>query len=173
MRLALALLLVFAVGLTACNGGGDGSVAPTTAGPDAEGPTATIPREGIPATLEGAGGPPPVEGEATVTASGLRIIDVEVGTGEAVGPGQLVAVHYTGWLPDGTQFIRTRDFGPPDEFTLGSGEMIQGFDEGVTGMRAGGKRWLIIPPELAQGVFPGSVPPDTDLIFEVELIDFR
>ena len=93
------------------------------------------------------GGPPPVSAQPTVTASGLQIIDIKVGTGAEAQKGQTVSVDYTGWLADGTKFDSSLDRGQPLTFVLGGGQLIPGFDEGVVGMKVGGQRRLIIPPE--------------------------
>lgn len=108
------------------------------------------------------------------TASGLVYEDVEIGAGpEATGPGQTVSVHYTGWLPDGTKFDSSVDRGDPFGFPLGVGYVIPGWDEGVVGMKVGGKRKLTIPPNLGYGArgAGGVIPPHATLIFEVELLD--
>jgi peptidylprolyl isomerase/FKBP-type peptidyl-prolyl cis-trans isomerase FkpA len=103
----------------------------------------------------------------------LQIEDLVVGTGaEAVG-GQNVTVHYTGWLTDGTQFDSSLDRGEPFVFPLGGGRVIQGWDQGVAGMKIGGKRKLTIPPELGYGArgAGGAIPPNATLVFEVELLE--
>jgi FKBP-type peptidyl-prolyl cis-trans isomerase FkpA len=110
------------------------------------------------------------------TASGLQFEDVIVGTGEAAEPGLNVSVHYTGWLYEngqaGRKFDSSKDRGDPFEFPLGAGRVIRGWDEGVAGMKVGGTRRLIIPPELGYGArgAGGVIPPNATLLFEVELL---
>lgn len=102
---------------------------------------------------------------------GLKIEDLKVGTGAEATPGKMVTVHYTGWLTNGTKFDSSVDRGKPFKFHLGGGQVIQGWDKGVAGMKVGGKRKLTIPPELgygARGV--GPIPPNSTLVFEVELL---
>jgi FKBP-type peptidyl-prolyl cis-trans isomerase len=113
-------------------------------------------------------------GGMTMTPSGLGIEDVAVGTGVEAVPGKLVTVNYSGTLSDGKKFDSSYDRGQPSQFVLGAGQVIQGWDEGVAGMKAGGKRKLTIPPELGYGnqnVGDGLIPPNSTLIFEVELLD--
>lgn len=99
--------------------------------------------------------------------------DLVVGTGAEAKPGDQVTVHYTGWLVDGTKFDSSVDSGQPYTFTLGAGQVIQGWDEGVAGMKVGGKRKLTIPPDMAYGAAgsPPVIPANATLIFEVELLD--
>ena len=110
------------------------------------------------------------------TASGLQYEDTHHGTGETAAPGQHVRVHYTGWLhqdgQQGAKFDSSRDRGDPFEFPLGAGMVIRGWDEGVAGMKVGGKRTLIIPPELGYGArgAGGVLPPNATLKFDVELL---
>lgn len=109
-----------------------------------------------------------------ITDSGLKYEDLTVGEGElATGPGQTVTVHYTGWLEDGTKFDSSVDRGDPFEFKLGMGSVIKGWDEGVAGMKIGGKRKLTIPPQLGYGSAGagGAIPPNATLIFDVELLN--
>ena len=109
----------------------------------------------------------------TTTPSGLRFEELNVGDGvEATGSGQTVEVHYTGWLEDGTKFDSSVDRGEPFGFPLGAGYVIKGWDEGVVGMRVGGKRKLTIPSELGYGArgAGGVIPPHATLVFEVELL---
>jgi FKBP-type peptidyl-prolyl cis-trans isomerase len=107
------------------------------------------------------------------TPTGLRIRDLEEGTGDPASAGDHVSVHYTGWLPDGTEFDSSRG-GPPFEFPLGQGMVIPGWDEGVAGMRPGGRRQLVIPPDLAYGPSGYAViPPNATLVFDVELLEVR
>jgi FKBP-type peptidyl-prolyl cis-trans isomerase FkpA len=113
------------------------------------------------------------------TPSGLQYIDTEIGTGATAQTGQEVSVHYTGWLfNDGTQggkFDSSKDRMQPFEFSLGAGMVIKGWDEGVAGMQVGGKRTLIIPPELGYGArgAGGVIPPHATLKFDVELLATR
>ncbi len=117
-------------------------------------------------------GPTKVSGEGVTTSSGLKYWDIKKGTGATAVKGKTVKVHYTGWLADGKEFDSSLDLGEPIEFVLGSGRVIPGWDEGVAGMKAGGKRQLRIPPELgygARGAAP-SIPPNATLIFDVQMI---
>ena len=119
-----------------------------------------------------AGGPPPVNGQPTMTPSGLQYIDVMPGTGDEARAGQRVTVHYTGWLTNGQKFDSSRERNDPFQFGLGQRQVISGWDQGVAGMRVGGQRRLIIPPELGYGArgAPGAIPPNATLIFDVELL---
>lgn len=105
-------------------------------------------------------------------SSGLHVRDLEIGDGAFATPGDLVNVHYTGWLPDGTQFDSSRG-SSPFSFELGAGMVIPGWDEGVAGMREGGRRQLVIPPALAYGApgMGGVIPPNATLVFDVELLE--
>ena len=106
------------------------------------------------------------------SATGLQSYDFEVGEGTAAQTGDSVAVHYTGWLEDGTKFDSSLDRGSPFTFVLGTGGVIAGWDEGLEGMQVGGKRQLRIPSELGYGASgsPPAIPPNATLIFEVELM---
>ena len=108
-------------------------------------------------------------------ASGLQYTDDVVGNGKMADPGLTAVVHYTGWLLDGTKFDSSKDRGQPFSFTLGAGQVIKGWDEGVKGMRIGGKRTLTIPPDMGYGAAGagGTIPPNATLKFEVELLDVR
>jgi FKBP-type peptidyl-prolyl cis-trans isomerase len=108
--------------------------------------------------------------------NGLKYTDTKTGDGAAATPGNKVSVHYTGWLYNngakGTKFDSSVDRGQPFQFTLGAHQVIAGWDEGVAGMKVGGKRTLIIPPELGYGVrgAGGVIPPNATLMFDVELL---
>src|SRR5438270_13887681 len=105
---------------------------------------------------------------------GLKYTDDQLGTGTEAQAGKTVSVHYTGWLLDGTKFDSSRDRNQPFTFPLGAGRVIKGWDEGVAGMKVGGKRTLIIPPDLAYGSrATGPIPPNSTLKFEVELLDVK
>jgi peptidylprolyl isomerase len=106
------------------------------------------------------------------TPSGLQYTIDQPGTGAQPQPGQIVSVHYTGWLTNGTQFDTSRDSGAPIEFPLGQGRVIQGWEEGIAAMKVGEKRTLVIPPDLGYGA-RGSrdvIPPNATLVFKVELV---
>ena len=114
----------------------------------------------------------------TMTSTGLQYEDLTVGDGEEAKAGSYVSVHYTGWLqnPDGSEgekFDSSVDRNEPFEFPLGAGHVIRGWDEGVQGMKVGGKRRLVIPAELGYGArgAGGVIPPNATLIFDVELLE--
>jgi FKBP-type peptidyl-prolyl cis-trans isomerase len=115
-------------------------------------------------------------GKTMTTASGLQIIDSTVGTGASPQPGQTCVMHYTGWLYEngqkGKKFDSSVDRKEPFEFPIGKGRVIAGWDEGVASMKVGGKRTLIIPPQLGYGVrgAGGVIPPNATLMFDVELL---
>jgi peptidylprolyl isomerase len=118
-------------------------------------------------------------GAAITTPSGLKIMDTKVGTGATPKPGQICVMHYTGWLYEGgakgRKFDSSVDRGQPFQFPLGRRQVIAGWDEGVATMKVGGKRTLIIPPELGYGArgAGGVIPPNATLIFDVELLDVK
>jgi len=155
--------LLFALALLGCNGDDGGG---TPSGPEQ--------------TVGAQGGPPSVSGQEQTTASGLKFIDIEEGSGPTPQTQQTVKVHYTGWLEDGTKFDSSLDRGQPFQFVLGVGQVIPGWDEGLATMKQGGKRRLIIPPELAygeQGVQDRTggdvIPPNATLTFDVELLEVQ
>ncbi len=124
---------------------------------------------------DAAGGMPDLS-ELTTSGGGLDYRDVVVGTGEEARPGMTATVHYTGWLrSNGQKFDSSRDSGQPFSFNIGAGQVIQGWDKGVAGMKVGGKRILVIPPELGYGATGagGVIPPNATLVFEVELLSVK
>lgn len=125
--------------------------------------------------LVGCGGQGAEKEEIVTTKTGLQYVDIKVGEGMLPRLGDTVVVHYTGWLEDGTKFDSSVDRGAPFEFPIGMGRVIPGWDEGVSTMRVGGVRKLIIPPELGYGASGagGVIPPNATLIFEVELLEIR
>ena len=110
-----------------------------------------------------------------VTASGLEYEDEIAGQGDSPKPGQMVVVHYTGWLTNGKKFDSSRDRGTPFSFPIGRGRVIAGWDEGVATMKVGGRRKLTIPGNLAYGPrgIDGVIPSNATLIFDVELLELR
>jgi FKBP-type peptidyl-prolyl cis-trans isomerase len=112
------------------------------------------------------------ENKVVTTKSGLKYEDLKEGSGDAAKSGDNVEVHYTGWLKDGTKFDSSKDRGKPFNFELGAGKVIKGWDEGVAGMKVGGKRKLTIPSELGYGKrgYPPVIPANAELTFEVELL---
>ncbi len=111
----------------------------------------------------------------TKTPSGLRYQDITAGEGAEAAADRTVSVHYTGWLPNGEKFDSSRDRNQPFSFSLGAGQVIAGWDEGVAGMKVGGRRKLVIPADLGYGTAgaPPDIPPGATLVFDVELLDVR
>ncbi|MDO8987926.1 MAG: FKBP-type peptidyl-prolyl cis-trans isomerase [Coriobacteriia bacterium] len=155
-----AMLFIAAGAMTGC-AKEEPVVAPGASTPAPEAPVAEEPA--VPAGAE------------TAVVEGLKIQDLVVGTGTQATSGKTVSVHYTGWLEDGTQFDSSVDSGQPFQFALGAGQVISGWDQGVVGMKIGGKRKLTIAPELGYGAqgAGGAIPPNATLIFDVELLDVR
>jgi len=149
MRIPWIPITMAAVLLAACQGKTKPEAAP-------EPPKAALPQE-------------------ITTPSGLKYIDHVIGTGASPVPGAVVTVHYTGWLMDGKKFDSSVDRGQPFQFTIGVGQVIKGWDEGVMSMKVGGKRTLVIPPDLGYGAqnVGGLIPPHSTLKFEVELLSVK
>jgi len=162
-HVALAGLLA---ACTACGGAGDADDTRASGTPD---PVETEPRPEFAVALD-------IDlDEMQRSSTGLYTRDVVEGTGLAAREGHVVTVHYTGWLPTGDKFDSSVDRGEPYSFQLGRRSVIAGWEEGVQGMRIGGKRILVIPPDLAYGARgrPGAIPPNAYLVFEVELLDIQ
>lgn len=117
----------------------------------------------------------PPTGKEVVTPSGLRYVDLKVGEGAEAESGKIVEIHFTGWLADGNKFESSLDRQKPFTFRLGAGDVIAGWDEGIAGMKAGGKRKLTVPPDLGYGKKGGGevIPPGATLVFEIELLGVR
>ena len=133
-----------------------------------------------PVTTQAATSPPAVPAQSS--NQGLKMTDVKQGTGAEAVTGKTVVVHYTGWLYDesapenkGKKFDSSRDRGDPFDFPLGAGHVIKGWDQGVAGMKVGGQRTLVIPPEMGYGArgAGGVIPPNATLVFDVELLDVK
>jgi len=131
---------------------------------------------GVSVGLSGASADPePAQAVQVVLPSGVRYVDLKMGTGDEAREGKILDVHYTGWIKDGAKFDSTEDCSKPLTLRLGAGDVIKGLDEGLAGMKVGGKRRLTIPPELGFGKEGGGdrIPPDSTLIYEVELLSVR
>lgn len=162
LRAALAaVLLTGAAFLAACGG--------------EEPAEQTQPEQSTPATEQPAQSPDASAPQGMEEVTELKIEDLQEGTGAEATAGKNVTVHYTGWLTDGTKFDSSLDSGQPFTFALGSGQVIPGWDQGVEGMKVGGKRRLTIPPQLAYGEqgAPPVIPPNATLVFDVELLNVQ
>jgi FKBP-type peptidyl-prolyl cis-trans isomerase len=128
-----------------------------------------------PAVKSAASGPTKVTGAPTKMASGLQYWDIKIGTGAVAQTGKQVKVDYTGWLTNGKKFDSSVGTGRPFDFMLGASQVIKGWDEGIVGMKVGGKRQLRIPPDLAYGAggHPPQIPANSTLIFDVRLVDVK
>ena len=163
-RFTLGLVLALGIAVVGC--AHQGTATSTTSGSTVTATTTT------PSTTP-APTPTPDAGKEVTLPSGLKYVDMKVGDGAIAESGMTASVHYTGWLTDGTKFDSSVDRGQPFSFKIGAGNVIRGWDEGVQGMRVGGKRKLTIPPDLgygAAGTPGGPIPPNATLVFDVELV---
>jgi len=169
MKMFVVLLsVVFLLGMVACAGNEEGKKEDTTKA-ETEKVEATQPDSGaagMETNMEMA------DADTVTTESGLKYIEIVEGEGPSPKKGDRVKVHYTGWLLDGKKFDSSVDRGQPFFFSIGMGQVIPGWDEGVMSMKTGGKRRLIIPPELGYGArgAGGVIPPNATLVFDVELL---
>lgn len=162
-KLIVLLLLVAAVAIPACSEKGQNPSSSASPDMSASAPAPAGGQKDSPASLP--------QGAVT-TPSGLSYADLVPGTGPQPEAGKPVTVHYTGWLVNGAKFDSSRDRKEPFSFVMGAGQVIPGWEEGVKTMKVGGKRKLVIPPNLAYGAAGagGVVPPNATLVFEVELL---
>jgi FKBP-type peptidyl-prolyl cis-trans isomerase len=132
-------------------------------------------RAPTPSPTNSTGGAPAASAAEVTMPDGLQYTDDQIGSGAEATAGKTAVVHYTGWLMDGTKFDSSVDRNQPFSFPLGAGQVIKGWDEGVVGMKVGGKRTLIIPPSLGYGArgAGGVIPPNATLKFEVQLLDVK
>jgi FKBP-type peptidyl-prolyl cis-trans isomerase len=171
----MAVLLVFGCkeGSNGTTGASGTSSTTSSSGPSGTSSSTSGSSMGASATAQ----TPSSSGAGEVTMpNGLKYQDLTVGTGAEATPGKKVSVHYTGWLTNGTKFDSSVDRGQPFQFTLGAHEVISGWDQGVAGMKVGGKRKLTIPPDLgygSAGTPGGPIPPNATLVFDVELLDVK
>lgn len=170
MKINSTLTLIVALGLAGCS---------QKTADSQTGTVTAVPQEKTPAAVTASEQPKGAEMDTFVmpqnlqtTPSGLQYVVDQPGTGAQPRPGQKVSVHYTGWLTNGTKFDSSRDRGAPFEFTVGQGQVIQGWDEGVGAMKIGEKRTFVIPPALGYGSrgAGGVIPADATLVFKVELL---
>lgn len=164
------VLNIMAIFLVAC---ATATPAPTSTPAAVPAPTpTTVPLVSEPSVDSSQGSDPAL---VITTDSGLQYRDLVVGTGAEASVGATAVVHYTGWLMDGTKFDSSLDSGNPFSFSIGAGDVIKGWDEGVASMKVGSKRELTIPADLAYGDrgAGGRIPPGATLIFEVELLELR
>jgi FKBP-type peptidyl-prolyl cis-trans isomerase len=169
------LALVAAVGLVGCS---SAPKATTDQAPPAESAQTTAPEAAAPAPEAAAPAPQsaaPKSPGKTKDVTKLTIEDIKVGTGAEAKSGNTVTVNYSGWLTDGSQFDSSYTSGQPFTFPLGQGQVIPGWDKGVEGMKVGGVRKLVIPPDMGYGAqgAGGVIPPNATLVFQVELLSVQ
>ena len=169
-----SFLLAAGLCVVGCKGAPEGAAgqAPAATTPKPAATEAAVAPTATPATAPAAAAT--TGGKVHKLPSGLQYEDLVVGDGKMADPGLTAVVHYTGWLTDGTKFDSSVDRNQPFKFVLGQHQVIDGWDQGVRGMRVGGKRKLTIPPDLGYGAQgTGPIPPNSALVFEVQLLDVQ
>lgn len=168
--LVIGLMLATLVAVLGCSGTTEETAEQTETADSAQTQDSTTDSAEEPSATADAAVPPAPQGMTDVTE--LKVEDLTVGTGDEAVAGKTVTVHYTGWLVDGTMFDSSVTSGQPFQFVLGQGYVIPGWDQGVAGMKVGGKRRLTIPPALGYGEAGagGVIPPNATLVFDVELL---
>jgi FKBP-type peptidyl-prolyl cis-trans isomerase len=168
--ISLGVMLLCGLAVVFYQLSGNNPTITTNSSPTASAPSST-PIQTVSVTSTASATPATSPANIITTPSGLKYVEVKIGTGATAAAGQQVSVHYTGTLESGQKFDSSRDRGTPFQFNLGGGQVIKGWDEGIAGMKIGGKRKLIIPPDLGYGARAvGPIPPNATLLFDVELM---
>jgi len=169
VTILLAGAAVLAMAAYGCKAGESGSSSTNSVTSTTSTSAKVTPAEPAKAAADSIGAP---AGKEVTMAGGLKYTDLKVGDGDIAEPGLMATVHYTGWLTDGTKFDSSVDRNQPFQFRIGAHNVISGWDNGVVGMRVGGKRHLVIPPDMGYGAngYPPVIPANATLVFDVELL---